>query len=117
MNQHSGSARLSITIVVVGLIALMFALPWWLHSSAPTFGLFYSLLSGAAVPALLVFAVRARMRNWSGITALCMIPFAVIGVMDIVANLDNPAQGMIIAVISIAVFIAALDAGRRAPQG
>ena len=117
MSQSARSARISISIVVIGLMALLIALPWWLLSNAPNFGAVYSLLSGVAVPALLLIAVRARMRNWSGITALCMIPFAVIGVMDIVANLDNPVQGLIIAVLAINVFFAALDAGRREPQG
>ena len=65
------------------------------------------------MPALLVFAVYTRIRNWSGITALCMIPFSVIGVMDVVANLDNPMQGLIIAVLAITAFLAVLDAGRR----
>lgn len=117
MSQPTKSAHLSISTVITGLAALLIALPWWLLSNAPNFGTVYSLLSGAAVPALLLIAVRARMRNWSGITALCMIPFAVIGVMDVVANLDNPTQGLIIAVLAITVFFAALDARRREPQG
>jgi hypothetical protein len=54
-----------------------------------------------------------RTRNWSGITALCMIPFAVIGVMEIVATLGTPDSGMVIGVVSILTFFTVLDAGRR----
>ena len=116
MNQTTSKRHTGIAVIVVGLGGLLIVLPWWLHNNAPSFGLLSSVLSGAAVPALLLFAVRARMRNWSGITALCMIPFAVIGVMDIIANLENPTPGLIIAVLAITVFFAALDAGRRQPR-
>ena len=107
---------MSIRAVYVGLVALLFALPWWLTSAAPSWGLAGSILGGITVPALLLIAVRKRTRNWSGITALCMIPCSVIGVMDVIANLDNPLQGLI-AVLSVTVFFAALDAGRREIAG
>ena len=103
----------SIMLIYAGLLGLSLALPWWLNSNTVSFGLLSSLLSGMPVPMLLLFMVRARTRNWSGITALCMIPFSVIGVMDVIADLDNPLQGLIIAVLSVTVFFAALDAGRR----
>ncbi len=103
----------SILITLLSLAGLLLALPWWLISSAPSLGLAGAVAGGATVPALLLFAVSKRMRNWSGITALCMIPFTVIGVMDVIANLDNPLQGLTVAVLAIAAFLAVLDAGRR----
>jgi hypothetical protein len=100
-------------LIIAGLLGLLAALPWWLYINAPFLGIAWSVLTGVAVPAALLFAVVMRTRNWSGITALCMIPFASIGVMEIVANLRRFDSGMLIALLSIAVFIAALYAGRR----
>jgi hypothetical protein len=57
-----------------------------------------------------------RARNWSGITALCMIPLSVIGIMEIVATLGKPDSGMAIGAIAVITFFTALDAGRRQPN-
>jgi len=113
MDTANNKPSLSIKLIYAGLAGLLLVLPWWLYINAPSFGLLSSLVSGASVPVLLLFAVRARTRNWSGITALCMIPFSVIGVMDVIADLANPQQGLMIAVLSVTVFFAALDAGKR----
>lgn len=101
--------------VVVGLIGLAVTLPLWLYANASAWGWPGAISGGIVVPAVLLFAVLTRTRNWSGITALCMIPFASIGVMDLVANLRQFDSGMALAVIAIVVFFAALDAGRREP--
>ena len=111
MNPSSG-LPLSIRATLLGLFALVLAMPWWLYDNT-SWGLSGALLGGAVVPALLIWAVRRRTRNWSGITALCMIPITVIGVMDLIANLEQPLQGLLIALFSIVVFFAVLDAGRR----
>jgi len=106
---------LSYRITLAGLAALGLTLPWWLWKDSGGFSLLWSIPAGMVVPALLLFAVINRMRNWSGITALCMIPLTVIGVMDVVANFSQPLTGLVIAVLSISVFLAVLDAGRRDP--
>jgi len=106
------SRPLSELVTLGCLAALMLVLPWWLSDNAPSFGLI-GALSGAVVPVLLLFAVYTRIRNWSGITALCMIPFTVVGVMDVIANLADPTQGLLIALLSIIAFLCVLDAGRR----
>jgi len=111
MNTFRGMP-VSIRATLLGLLALVLALPWWLYDNT-SWSLSGALLGGAAVPALLIWAVRRRARNWSGITALCMIPITVIGVMDLIANLEQPLQGLLIALFSIVVFFAVLDAGRR----
>ncbi len=111
MTDTRRSASILITLICLG--GLLLALPWWLSSSAPALGMGGAIVGGVAVPAILLLTVSKRLRNWSGITALCMIPFTVIGVMDVVANLDNPGQGLIIALLAIAAFFAVLDAGRR----
>lgn len=99
-------------LVVAGLLTLGIVLPLWLHASVPAWG-WPGAVSAAIIPAALLYAVLQRRRNWSGITALTMIPVACIGVMDIVANLREPDSGMALAVLGIGVFFAALDAGRR----
>ena len=102
-------------LTLIGLVGLMLALPWWLWKDSGGFSLLWSVPGGMVVPALLLFAVINRTRNWSGITALCMIPLTVIGVMDVVANFSEPLTGLTIALLSIVVFLAVLDAGRRDP--
>ena len=100
-------------LLMGGLLLLALVMPWWLYQNTATLGLTGSIILGAMFPLLFLRATWLRRRNWSGITALFMIPYAVIGVMDIVATLAEPNSGMAIAVISIVNFIAALDAGRR----
>lgn len=109
MNSRNWSYILSL----VGLVGLGIAFARWLDVNAPEFGLLWSIVSGLTAPALLLFACINKTRNWSGITALCMIPFAVIGVMDIVATLGKPDSGMALGVIAIATFFLVLDAGKR----
>lgn len=106
-------AKFSYWLVIAGLLALMLVLPWWLQANAARLGIAGAILGGATGPALLLFMTLTHIRNWSGITALCMIPFAVIGVMDLVANLQSPDSGLLLAVLAIVTFFAALDAGRR----
>ncbi len=100
-------------ITIAGLVALGIAFPLWLSDSTPALGLLWAIVSGITVPVLLLLACINRTRNWPGITALCMIPFTVIGVMEIVATLGSPNAGMAIGVIATTVFFSALDAGRR----
>ena len=107
------TAAPSYWVVLAGLLALAVTLPLWLHTNAPDWGWLASISGGIVVPLALLFAASTRSRNWSGITALCMIPFASIGVMDVVANLRQLDSGLALAVIAISVFFAALDAGRR----
>jgi len=109
------AAPLSYKVSLAGLLVLLFVCPWWLHETAPGLGLIWSVLAGVTVPALLLLACISRSRNWSGITALCMIPLAAIGMMDIVATLGVPGAGMALGVVAIATFFTVLDAGRRWP--
>ena len=110
-----GPGRTSLLVVLAGLGLLLVTLPWWLYLNTASLGIAGSVAAGGVVPALLLRACWRKTRNWSGITALCMIPLACIGVMDVIADLENPTLGLIIAVESITVFLAVLDAGRRAP--
>ena len=103
----------SYKLLLAGLAALTILMPWWLTVNAPQIGLFGALLLGAAFPLLLIYAVLRRIRNWSGITALVMIPYSVLGIMEVVATLGALDSGMAIAIVSIANFFTALDAGRR----
>jgi hypothetical protein len=107
------TTKLTYYMSLAGLAALAVAFPWWLQANTDNLGLAWSIGSGAVAPLLLLFACVKKTRNWSGITALCMIPLAVIGMMDIVATLGTPDSGMAIGVISILTFFTVLDAGRR----
>jgi hypothetical protein len=102
-------------LLLTGLGALAIAMSWWLHINTTSLGLAGSIVTGSVFPLLLLYATARKTRNWSGITALCMIPYAVIGIMEIVATLGTADSGMAIAIISIVNFFAALDAGRRSP--
>ena len=106
---------LSYKLTLGGLVALAIIFPVWLYGSTPSFGVIWSA-SGAVVPALLLYACWFKTRNWSGLTALCMIPLAVIGMMDIVATLGEPNASLLLGVVSIGTFFMVLDAGRRAPN-
>ena len=100
-------------LLMVGLLLLALLMPWWLYQNTATLGMIGSIILGAMFPLLFLRATWRKSRNWSGITALFMIPYAVLGVMDIVATMAELNSGMAIALISIVNFIAALDAGRR----
>lgn len=115
MTTPKRAGLLSYYVSIAGLALLAVIFPWWLHSTAPSLGLIWSIVSGATAPLLLLFACLQKTRNWSGITALCMIPLAVIGMMDIVATLGKPDAGMALGCVAIATFFTVLDAGRRAP--
>jgi hypothetical protein len=100
-------------VLIIGLNALAFVMPWWLSINAKALSLPWALVLGAVTPLLLVWAVVTQKRNWSGITALIMIPYSVIGIMEVVATLGELNLGIVIAVLGVANFFLALDAGRR----
>lgn len=107
--------HLSYRLTLAGLALLAVVFPWWLYSNA-TLGLLPAVLLGALAPLLLLIMCLRKARNWSGVTALCMIPLSVIGIMEIVATLGAPDAGMAIGIIAVATFFTALDAGRRQPS-
>ena len=107
--------HLSYRLTLAGLALLAIAFPWWLYTNTTALGLAPSLLLGVTAPVLLLIMCLRKARNWSGITALCMIPLSVIGIMEIVATLGTPDAGMAIGIIAVATFFTALDAGRRQP--
>jgi hypothetical protein len=100
-------------ILMGGLLALTLVMPWWLYVNTATLGLAGSIILGAIFPLLLLRATYKKSRNWSGITALLMIPYSVIGIMEVVATLGAFNLGMALAVVAVMNFFAALDAGRR----
>ena len=102
-------------VLIAGLITLAIVMPWWLNTNAPNLGLVWSIVAGASIPLLLLNATIRKLRNWSGISALIMIPYAVVGIMEVVATLGALDSGMLLAIISISNFFVALDAGRRYP--
>lgn len=108
--------HLSYRLTLAGLALLAVAFPWWLYTNTAALGLVASLLLGAVAPVLLLIMCLRKARNWSGVTALCMIPLSVIGIMEIVATLGAPDSGMAIGIIAVATFFTALDAGRRQPN-
>jgi hypothetical protein len=101
--------------LIAGLVALCLIMPWWLLVNTTSLGTVWSIILGAGIPALLLYATVRKIRNWSGITALIMIPYAVIGIMEVVATLGALNSGMALAIISISNFFTALDAGKRNP--
>ena len=103
----------SYRLLMGGLTALTLTMPWWLYANTTALGLGGSMILGALFPLLLLRAVAKKSRNWSGVTALIMIPYAVIGIMEVVATLGTLNAGMALAFISVLNFFAALDAGRR----
>ena len=105
--------KFTFQLTLICLAALSVAFPLWLHANSTATGVIGAILMGATVPLLLLIACIRRTRNWSGITALCMIPFTVVGVMEIVATLGTPDMGMAVGVLAIVAFFSALDAGRR----
>ena len=107
--------QLTYRLTLAGLAALALAFPWWLMN-ATGIGLLPAVLLGAFAPVLLLIMCLRKVRNWSGVTALCMIPLSVIGIMEIVATLGKPDSGMAIGVIAVITFFTALDAGRRQPN-
>jgi hypothetical protein len=100
-------------LTLAGLLLLIAAALWWLQTAYSQPG--YALYLGIAVlpPLLLAYATWKRTRNWSGITALCMIPYAAVGMMDIVASSGALVASMAVGAVSIAVFFLVLDAGKR----
>jgi hypothetical protein len=107
---HKESTRY---LLLIGLSALTLVMPWWLLANTEILGLAGSLILGASIPLLLIRSAWKKSRNWSGIAALLMIPYSVIGIMEVVATLGALNSGMALAVVSIANFFTALDAGRR----
>ena len=102
-------------LLMAGLVSLALLMPWWLYLNTATLGLPGSIILGALFPLLLLWASYKKNRNWSGITALFMIPYSVIGIMEVVATLGELNSGMALALIGIMNFFAALDAGLRSP--
>ncbi|MCP4002023.1 MAG: hypothetical protein GY727_14025 [Gammaproteobacteria bacterium] len=107
--------NLTYKLLIAGLLALSLIMPWWLLINTTSLGTVWSIIFGSGIPALLLYATGRKIRNWSGITALIMIPYAVIGIMEVVATLGALNSGMALAIISIGNFFTALDAGRRNP--
>jgi hypothetical protein len=108
-------ADLTWKTLIAGRVTLAIVLPWWILTNTTTLSLAWSIVAGATIPLLLLNATIRKLRNWSGITALIMIPYAVIGIMEVVATLGALNSGLALAVVSISNFFAALDAGRRNP--
>ncbi len=102
-------------VTLAGLAALSIVTPWWLRSSFAAVGIPLAIALGALPLLGLLYACVRRTRNWSGITALVMIPLAVIGLMEVIATAGAVGPGIAIAVLAVAVFFAVLDAGRRNP--
>jgi hypothetical protein len=107
--------NLTYKVLIAGLVALGFVMPAWLMTNTTSLGTVWSIVLGAGIPVLLLYATIRKIRNWSGIAALIMIPYAVIGIMEVVATLGAFNSGMALAIISISNFFTALDAGRRSP--
>jgi hypothetical protein len=100
-------------LTLIGLLALAAIVPWWLHDGFGWSGTPLALAAGI-LPLLAVgYFTWRRTRNWSGITALCMIPYAALGMMDIVASSGALLSGVALGSIAIANFFLVLDAGRR----
>ena len=107
MNVHSTRY-----LLLAGLVMLAIAMTAWLQFNTE-WSVSVVVGAGTLIPALLVYACTKRTRNWSGITALIMIPYSVIGIMEVVATMGAIDAGMAVAILGVANFFLALDAGRR----
>jgi hypothetical protein len=107
--------NLSRYALLIGLLLLAIVMTLWLQANTSIPGIAGVVAAGSIIPLLLFYATARKTRNWSGITALCMIPYSVIGIMEIVATLAALDAGMALGVIAIVDFFTALDAGRRSP--
>ncbi len=102
-------------LTLLGLLLLAITVLWWLDTGFTMTGSAIQITVGILPPAALAYVTYRRTRNWSGITALCMIPYAAMGMMDIVASSGNMLSGIALGIVAIATFFLVLDAGRREP--
>jgi hypothetical protein len=105
--------RSTYLLLIIGLIALATVMPVWLQANTTQLDWSGAVFFGCIFPLLLLYVTIKKTRNWSGITALVMIPYSVLGIMEVVATLGALNAGMAVAIISISNFFAALDAGLR----
>ena len=104
---------LSRRLTLIGLLLLALIVPWWLHDGFGWSGTPAALGVGLLPLAAVGYFTWRKTRNWSGITALCMIPYAALGMMDIVASAGSLRSGLALGCTAIAIFFLVLDAGRR----
>lgn len=71
---------------------------------------------GLLPPLLLLLAGLRGVKRWCEWVALVMVPYACVGVMDVVAGSGARYLPLLLATVSIGVFFAALDASRRTSQ-
>ncbi len=98
---------------IAGLILLTPVACWWLLVAYTNPGLVTLLGIGIVPPLALAVCTFKRTRNWSGITALAMIVYAVLGMMDMVALSGTIGASLALGVLAVANFFLVLDAGRR----
>lgn len=70
-------------------------------------------LVAAAPLAVILAAGLLRLRYWAICTAIAMLPYFSWGVMELLTNPAGRAGAIAFAALTIAVFLAALDALRR----
>jgi hypothetical protein len=98
---------------VAGLILLAPVACWWLVVAYANPGPATLIGIGIMPPLALAICTFKRTRNWSGITALCMIVYAVLGMMDMVALSGTIGASLALGVLAVGNFFLVLDAGRR----
>ena len=104
---------LSRKLSIAGLLLLVPVTGWWLVAAYDQPGILTLIGVALAPPITLTWCTFKRTRNWSGITALCMIVYAVLGMMDIVATSGSIVASLALGILAVAVFFLVLDAGRR----
>lgn len=73
-------------------------------------------LIGAAPLATLAIGVLATVRNsgrWVMVVAILMLPYFSFGVMEMISNPGNQTQAVVFSVLTVGVFLTALDCARR----
>jgi hypothetical protein len=105
---HLNSTRMTLAgLSGVGLMTVV-----WI-ATATDLGFPLALALGMGPPLLLLAGALKKIRNWAELIALFMIPYAGVGVMDVVANTQTSTLPLALAGLSVLTFFAALDAKRR----
>ena len=99
------SRRSSQWLATAGLMALLVML---LQPATPA-----RMLAGVPLLVAILFGLRPPPR-WGLPIALLMLPYFSFGVMEMLTTADPRLPGLLIAILTVGIFLAAMDSLRRA---
>lgn len=99
------SRRSSQWLATLGLLILLVIL---LRPATPV-----RMLAGVPLLVAIIFGLRPPPR-WGLAVALLMLPYFSFGVMEMLTIADPRWSGLLLAIMTVAVFLAAMDSLRRA---